>query len=69
AESEQQEAGPGGVITCAYVCDQIQKATTPDELAEAIDLARHVPEEDRGVVNEAYKGRVAALKKAAAAKQ
>ncbi|GAB2798896.1 hypothetical protein GCM10027040_27280 [Halomonas shantousis] len=68
ADTQPDQAEQSGVITCAYVCDQINKAATPDELAEAIDLARHVPEEDRGVVNEAYKARVQQLK-AAAAKQ
>lgn len=65
-EPELQDPGPGGEITCAYVCEQINKAATPDELDEARDLARHVPEEDRGVVNETFKARVAALKAAAA---
>ncbi|TDX29139.1 hypothetical protein DFO67_108183 [Modicisalibacter xianhensis] len=69
ADAQPEQAEPSGVITCAYVCDQINKATTPEELDEARDLARHVPEEDRGVVNETFKARVAALKKAADAKQ
>jgi hypothetical protein len=45
-------------------CEQIKKARTRDEMAEAIDLALHVPESDQGVVNEALKGRLAALKAA-----
>lgn len=72
-KAQQAEPQPGqveqsGEITCAYVCDQINKATTPGELDEARELARYVPEEDRGVVNETFKARVAALK-AAASKQ
>lgn len=66
ADAETESIGPGGEITCAYVCEQINQATTRDEMALAIDLARHVPESDQGVVNEAYKARLAALKKAAA---
>ena len=59
---QQGEAEPSGEITCAFVCEQIKQATTPEEMDEAIDLARHVPESDRGVVNEAYKARLAELK-------
>jgi len=64
-DTPPEGAGPGGEITCAYVCEQIKKATTRDEMAEAIDLARHVPESDHGVVNEAYKARLATLKQQA----
>ncbi|MDW0357757.1 RecT family recombinase [Halomonas venusta] len=51
-----------GEITADMVCAQINQAVTNDEMAEAIDLARHVPESDRAKVNAAYKARIAELK-------
>lgn len=51
-----------GEITADMVCAQINKASTNDEMAEAIDLARHVPEADQAKVNATYKARIAALK-------
>lgn len=62
---EPEDAAPGGEITCAYVCEQIKKAYSPDELAEAADMARHLPEGDQGVAREAYKARLATLKQQA----
>lgn len=53
-----------GEITADMVCAQINKASTNDEMAEAIDLARHVPEADQAKVNATYKARIAALKQA-----
>lgn len=51
-----------GEITADMVCAQINKASTNDEMAEAIDLARHVPEADQAKVNATYKARIAELK-------
>lgn len=53
-----------GEITADMVCAQISKASTNDEMAEAIDLARHVPEADQAKVNATYKARITALKQA-----
>lgn len=64
-DSEQQSAGPGGEITCTYVCEMIKKASSDDELAEAADMARHLPENEQHIAREAYKGRLAALKQPA----
>jgi len=36
-------------------CEQTKKAITRDEMAEAIDLDRHVPVSEQGVVNGYYK--------------
>jgi len=66
-ETTAEEKAPEdshGEITADMVCDQINKAVTNDEMAEAIDLARHVPEADRAKVNATYSKRIAALKQA-----
>lgn len=55
-------ADMNGEITCAYVCEQIKKASTKDELDEVVDLARHLPESDKGVARSAYEGRVQQLR-------
>ncbi|MFC0268541.1 RecT family recombinase [Kushneria aurantia] len=54
--------GPGGKITCAYVCEQIQKAQNKEQLDEAADMARHLPEKDKSVARHAYEGRVQQLR-------
>lgn len=59
---EKAEPEESGEITADMVCAQINKAVTSDEMAEAIDLARHVPEADKATVNAAYKARIAELK-------
>lgn len=60
--AEEQPVENHGEITADMVCAQINKAVTSDEMAEAIDLARHVPEADKATVNAAYKARIAELK-------
>ncbi|MCE3025766.1 hypothetical protein [Salinicola sp. DM10] len=62
AQTETPATESGEPITCAYVCEQIKHASTPEALKAATDLAQHIPERDRGVVNEAYKGRIAELR-------
>lgn len=62
---EKTAPNESGEITADMVCAQINKALTSDEMAEAIDLARHVPEADKARVNEAYKARIAELKQPA----
>lgn len=65
AESPMDDSvatGPSGEVTCAWVCELIKKASNPDELTEAADLARHLPEGDQGVARDAYKHRLSQLK-------
>jgi uncharacterized protein YgiM (DUF1202 family) len=65
ATAEEKTAhDDSGEITADMVCAQINKAVTSDEMAEAIDLARHVPEADQVKVNATYKARIATLKQA-----
>ncbi|MCZ0926493.1 hypothetical protein L0636_01140 [Halomonas janggokensis] len=67
-ETTAEEKAPEdshGEITADMVCNQISKAVTSDEMAEAIDLARHVPEADQAKVNATYKARIAELKQSA----
>lgn len=63
--TEEQPSDSHGEITADMVCTQISKAVTSDEMAEAIDLARHVPEGDQAKVNATYKARIAELKQSA----
>lgn len=62
-EATAQEApAPGGEITAGYVCGLIKQATNDDDLADAADMARHLPEADQPAAREAYKVRLAEMK-------
>lgn len=62
-ETTAQEApAPGGEITAEYVCGLIQQATNDDDLADAADMARHLPEADQQAARKAYKARLDEMK-------
>lgn len=62
-ETTAQEApAPGGEITAEYVCGLIQQSTNDDDLADAADMARHLPEADQQAARDAYRARLDEMK-------
>lgn len=61
-EADGQAPAPGGEITAEYVCGLIKKAASDDELADAADMARHLPEADQQAARQAYKTRLDEMK-------